>query len=716
MTVRKLFAAGLILLGLVSAVALRDLGVDNRLERWMGPRGEETRIYREFRETFGSDEFILVAVWGRPLFEADQLDLMVAVLGALEAVEGVVAVDGLPTVYRDVFGSEDPTELEDEFTSTPFYEGLFLSHDWNVAGLLVAVEPPDDPASRGRIVDGVRRATAPLEAAGLTVRMVGSPVLAATLDQVSRREALRTFPIAFALSMAILGWMIRSLRGMVVAAVCAGLSVLLTLGVMVVTGFPLSMITSVLPSLLWVLALANSIHILQSYQRHRLHMGGTDAIMVALTEMGRPCTLAAVTTALGFASLLMASVVPVREVGVFAAIGIMIALGVNLTVGPALISWLRVPVRKTAVTGWWSKAEMGRPRLVLAATAVFILCAGISLLWVPVESNPLSFLPRNSGLVQAYSDVGERLTGSYTMEVVVTTPDVWWDPQCLVSLNRLEEQLNSSPIVPVVVSPLDLIRKASHWQSGFDPAAYGLPDSRAQGDGLMAALDADGRRAMERFAAGDGRTVRLSAVVDDMDDGRFLDLVDSAESMLGELPDGYDGRVTGMVLRLVKAQQHLVASQVRSLLGAFVVVFLAIAVGLGSWRLMVLSIVPNLVPVLTVFGLMSGLRIPLDAATVMVASVALGIAVDNTVHLLSAYQIERHKGLAGWTAVRGALNRVGVALVVTTATACAGFLSLGLSAFVPIRDFGLLAAAAMLVALAADLYVVPAMLVVAEDS
>jgi hypothetical protein len=131
---------------------------------------------------------------------------------------------------------------------------------------------------------------------------------------------------------------------------------------------------------------------------------------------------------------------------------------------------------------------------------------------------------------------------------------------------------------------------------------------------------------------------------------------------------------------------------------------------------MLASVPPNLFPVLMMFSVMAVTGIPLDAATVMVASVALGIAVDNTIHLLAGYDRQRRAGDDPVTAVRATMERVGAALIITSLTAAIGFFSLCFSAFVPIRDFGLLAGITMLVALAADLLLVPALLVVGGRS
>jgi predicted RND superfamily exporter protein len=693
--------------------------VDNRLERWVDADAADARRYGEFRDRFGSDEFVVVELSGRPLFEADTLDALVDAHERLEAVAGVARVDSLAAVYRDLFGAEDPEELAFEATSTPFYRELFLSHDDEDMALLVEVDPAQDAQARHRIVSELRQAVAPLSEDGFTVDLVGSTVLVDALDEVSRSEALRTFPFALVVSLLVLAVLLRSLRGMLVGAACAGATVLITLGLMVATGSELNMVSSALPPLLWVLALGNCIHVLQRYQRRREQEPVDDAVRGAVAEAARPCTLAAVTTALGFLSLVVADMAPVREVGVFAAIGLVISLPINLVLGPELIRLLRLPKRRSvarAGAGWSSGVVLRRPRTVLAVALVAALVAVATLPMVRAESNPITFLPTDHEVTRAYRSVGQRLAGFYSLEVVLETTLPWTDPRVWPVVDGLADRMAASPVVAKVLSPLDLLRKLRYWDRGFSTDDYVLPASREEAEELVAGLDARGRALLGRLVVSDGRTLRLSAIVNEMDESRFLGLVEETRQALDQLPDALDGWVTGVVLRLVEAQRHLVSSQVRSLGLACGVVFLAVGLGLRSWRLMLASIPPNLFPVLMMFAVMAVTGIPLDAATVMVASVALGIAVDNTIHLLAGYDRQRRAGDDPVTAVRATMERVGAALIITSLTAAIGFFSLCFSAFVPIRDFGLLAGITMLVALAADLLLVPALLVVGGRS
>jgi len=712
---RRWFGLGVVIAAAICATLIPRLEIDNRLERWAGRDAEQQEVYERFRATFGSDEFVLVAVGGAPLFEDEALGVMVDVAARLEQVPGVERVQGIPVVFRDLFGGEDVEELEEEMTSTPFYTDLFVSDDGDMAGILVVVTPPAEPGGRRRLVDGIERAVSGLEDHGFDVAVVGSTALIVALDELSAGETQRTLPVALICSLVVLAVVLRSVRAMIVAASCSALSLLLLAGVVVLSGRSLNMITSVLPSLLWVLALSNIVHIIQRYRHNLADQEPGSALAGALRETTRPCVLAAVTTAVGFSSLLVASMEPVRELGAFAAVGILLSLAVNLSVGPVLLAWIGAPARGAEAPGRrrWHGAVI-RPGWVAAAAAGAV---GVSALCVPfirVESNPLSFLPHEDPTAAAYSTVGEGLTGFYTMEIVVHTPEVWWEPAVWPTLEGIQERLERSSVVARVLGPLDILRKLHQWEHGFDPQEYRLPASAEEAEDLLAGLDVTGREQLAALAGESGHAVRVSAIVDEMDQGLFLELVESTRDVLGELPEGFEAEVTGQVLQLVEAQQRLVATQVRSLGLALVVVFACIGVGLRSVRYSVASLLPNMLPVLAAFTVMAVARIPLDTATVMMASVALGIAVDNTLHLLTVHDEQRRRGSKPESAAAAAVARVASPAIVTTATASAGFVALLWSAFPPIRYLGLLSVVAMAVALLGDLVVLPALLVITD--
>jgi predicted RND superfamily exporter protein len=694
--------------------ALR-VGVDNRMELWVDRDGAAAARYARFRELFGSDEFLVVAIEG-PGLEPESLEGGIAAAERLEALPGVRRVLGAPTLYRDGFAEGEVDALREELLATPFWRDFLVAGDGSVLGLFVETELAATPTARRELVAGVSEALSPLEARGLAVHVAGPPVLNAALDDVSRREAARTFPLAFGLSLAVVGAALRSLRAALLAGACAGVTLLLGLGVVGLSGRPLNMVTSALPPLLWVLSLAGTIHLLERIRAHRgAGREPAAAVDAALADVALPTVVSLVTTALGFASLGAARMAPVRELGAFGAAGLLLAVPVALGLGPLLglrlgcASAPEPPARARAFGALGGFASRHARAIAAAGVAAGLVC-GAGILRLRVESDPLAFLPADSPTARAYRAVGERLTGFYSLETVLDVPGGWLDPQSWPALEALAARLAAEPGVARVLSPLDFLKQQVARHHGRDPGSYRLPADAREARALVEEFDAFGAGRRTGLVADDGRVVRLSALVRVMPSSSFLAIVDHAERAIAALPPPLGGYVTGLVLRLVDAQLALVDSQIRSFGLAVLTIFGCVGLGLRSVRLLALAIPPNLLPVLAALAAMGFFDVALDAATVMMASVALGIAVDDTVHLLGAWRRERHAGLSGAEAVRAALVAVGPAMVLTTVASSVGFLALTRSAFVPLRWFGLLSAVALVAALATELLLTPALL------
>jgi hypothetical protein len=716
--IRRAVAIALLLATPLAGWLASRVTIDNRLERWVARDRVEEERYAEFCATFGGDEFIVVAVSGKPTFAPESLRGATACLERLESIPGVVRVQGVPAVYRDLFGGEDPLELEREMTATPFYTGLLLSRDATVAAMLVQVAPRADPGGRRELVRAVRDAAAPLVHDGFRVAFVGSPVLIVALDEMSARESAITLPLAVLGSLLVLAYLLRSPRAMAAAAVPSGVAVVVTLGAVVALGGSLNMLTAAAPSLLWVLSLSYSVHIANRYRQLLQEHAAVEAVDLAVAQTLRGVTFSAITTALGFLSLLVAAMPPVRELGALGAAGIAVAWLTSLTVTPLLLELLRVgpaPARPPDHRHRAARSLPARaPALVIGLALALFVAAAASIPRIRLESNPLTFLAATHPVVQDYRFVGERVAGFYTAEVVLRLPADWTDPAVWPVIEAAAARIAGSPIVSRVVSPLDLLRKLNQWDAGMAPADYRLPATRAGAARLAAQLDPRGRAVLATLVSASGREVRLSALVNEMDERPFLDLVDDTRVAVAALPACWGGYVTGQVLRLARAQQDLVATQLASVGVALVVIFAAVWVGLGSWRLMLVALPPNLVPMATTFAAMAWLAIPLDAATVMVASVALGIAVDNTIHYLVWYARFRRGGHGAAAATHAALAVVAPAITAATAASCTGFLALTISSFLPIRYYGELSTIMMATALACHLLLTTAILLAAR--
>jgi len=709
-------AVAIAILCVLAIWPITRLELDNRLNRLLNPEGKAAQEFAKFEEEFGGDQFVVVAVSGKPLFAEDGLVAMVETLEQLEEIPEVANVSGIPAVFRDQFGLEDIDAMEEELTSTPFYYGLFLSPAKSMAGILVELEEPDEPGATGRIVRAIRATAAPLEEYGYRVDFVGQPINRYEINQLSKNESLRTFPLAAAASLVVLLLLLRSVRTASVVVVCGGLSLVLTLGFIGLLGRPLNVVTMSLPLVMWVLSIANCIHVVTRFQHYRIHRPTVRAAVgAALLETRYPCALSALTTAFGFYSLVTAKVEPVQEFGIYMGTGMIISLLVNLILAPYLLILLRARAPR------WRRSENAghifgvvgnqvvRFRWAVIGLFACIVVGGIlSIPYLKSEPDSAKFLPEDSEGAIAIRHVTKNLTGINSLEILVDLPGPWTTAEYWPILERLANKYEQREIVPRVVTPLDFLKKINQWENDLDPAYYRLPDTTEEAEELVSMLSEEDAPGLQRLVKRDGARIRMSVMTSSQKTNDYLALADEAKQDLAALPEGFSGVVTGTAYRMRTMQMNLMETQFRSFGAAFLMVFICIWVGLRSFRIVAVSVVPNVMPVLSVFAVMVLFEISLDAATVMVASIALGIAVDDAVHLLNAYRRERDQHKEVREAIRHALEAVGPSITVTTVTACIGFFTLGTSQFGPIANFGNLSGIAMAMALITDMLFVPA--------
>ena len=714
-------AYGHIVLCLLLLGPAMRIQIEEGLESFRDKSEELAKLNQEVFKTFGTEEVLLLAYAGKDLFEERSLDLQVEVLDRLEKLPLVRTVASIPQVYRDLFGAEDAEALREEMSSTPFYNGLFISKDATVAAFMLEIASASDPTQRRRLVEGTEEAAQLLKNAGFETHVVGQAALDLLLEDTTQSEMLRTFPPAFVCSVLILVLLFRSIRATCVSLLCMGMTLVLTLGLMSVTGVSLNIATSSLPILIWVLGLANLIHLTKHYQVHLTESDSVrDAITHSLNETAMPCAVSIFTTAMGFMSLIATRMVAIRQLAIWVSIGLGFSLSVGLTVGPLLLEKLRVERSKRALkasplwTHYLSRLAFRFGPGVLVSSAALLVVTLYLTPKVRVEADDLEYFSKDSDFVQSCEFVRTRLTGIFPLDVVIDVPAGWLDPKVWPSLEALAGRIAGLEGVAKVVSPLDTLKKMNQWDHGADPSFYELPESEEAAQALVAKLDENDRRRMRSLLDKDGTKMRMTLLLSATNSVAVLRVKERVDSMLTALPTPLKGVVVGGVLLSMMDQLDLVNAQVDSFGTAVATIYLCILIGLRSWRLTLVSLFPNVMPVLCAFAIMAVCDIPLNPSTIMVASVALGISVEDVVHLLSAYKDLRKKNETATASIYHAVDRVGPAVAVTTITACIGFMALARSSFAPIRSFGILSSVAMLVALVNNLFLVPAVLTCRE--
>jgi predicted RND superfamily exporter protein len=681
---------------------LRNARVDNSIEVWTGTRSEAHRTYQQFLEKYGNEEFVVIAGAAQdPLSEdalAFQRDLA-AHLRQIDRVQGVLDL----TPAAAAFEKYRPDDWKQLLGRNPLFQNLLLGRDGHTYGVIAWLRKIDDPRTRKVAVEQIESVVAHVAGDQRQVHLAGTPIMNVALDRGSQEASRRVLPAALAVSLAILALVLRRVGGVVAVMGAVGVTTLWTVGLMVLAGRTFNMVTVTLPSLLTVLSLSAGIHIVLRLQSllaespdHRV------AVRETVREVLPAILLSNITTAIGFASLMISDMRPVSDFGLFAALGMMLSFLFNATIVPGILSWFRpgavtVSARPTHWTSPVGRAVASRKFWFLVSALVVLAVSLVLMTGLRVESNVLKFFPAGSKVRRDYQFVAERLTGLYTIELDAVTGSSQGSA-LLKQMEQLGTDLAARPEVAQVI----------HYKSiatALDPIR---PSALVETVGAA-------ENPLKLFARKYRHTdrgqisLRMSILVRAMSGTDFYALMDFARQQAAqrlEPPSTYT--LTGVVPLLNAAQRSLITTQVRSFATAAITVLALIGLFFWSWRVFLAAALPNLLPTAIFFAAMAVLHIPLDAATVMIAGVAIGIAVDDTFHFFSCYRTARQSGQDSPTAIYNSYRIMGRAILFASMVATTGFAILVLAQFKPIQYFGLLAGVTMLTASAADFLVLPA--------
>jgi predicted RND superfamily exporter protein len=663
-----------------------------------------------FEKAFGSDEGLRLVFEGTALWTPEAL----AFVAAAES-----QASHLPSVRRVavVVGDErDPEALRARLEGSLLARNLGqLARDGSALTVPISTEKLTPESSRA-LLDALTPilARAP---PGLSASAAGGPVINRALDRSSEEVGRRHFPVLVLLASALLLTVFRDLAGVVVPLLFVAVVEAVLLGVMGLAGARMNLVLAVLPPLLFVITLATSIHLVVRFRDLRAGgMSANEAVVSTWHECGWAVFWAGVTQIIGFGSLITSSVRPVRDLGAWAAAGILFMTLAAFTALPALLALLGGSQRAVTLRGeeagrrfglFVSDWAMRRRKFVLTLTA---LVAVLSLLGLPrltVESNVLRYF-RPDHPVRAQVERLERQgIGTATVELVVRRTDgaTVKDVPTLVGLAAVTRALREDPAVEGVVSAGDMLEEAVQRARRLLP----IPDEGLRLIAIKRLPHGEQGDTFTSFFADSDRATHVTLFVRQIGYHELDALTARLRVAAARGLPGASVEVTGEYPLLLEMQRVLLQTLGWSLLTALPLVYVIFWVLTRSAWMGVLALIPNAWPVLLQLGVMGWLHVPLDVASVMVASIVTGIVMDDTLHSLGHFrEFLRDRGPA--LAIRETLQRTAGAFVLTGGILVVGFGTCALSSFAPTQRFGGLSALALAVAAMADLVMVPALL------
>lgn len=695
---------------------------------------QQAAAYDRFLDLFGNDEDLLLSVTPPQLLSSSGLKLLAEVTQKLARIEGVKQVLSLSTARQLVsgkYGAEErallPQQEEPGLTRTlqaalsasPEYVGLLISADRKTAGLVIEVEDNrEDPAQRRRLISEVRRLMAGM-AGRASFHLTGVGVQKIDVADYIQRDQQVILPLVALVLAVMLAIIFRRLSGVLLPLLATGVSLIWTMGLYALFGFELNTITSLLPPVVIVLAVSNSVHLYNGW----LHLDGTNVrrkemLIDKIDELLIPCLFTALTTALGLASLSISSVPAVRQFGLFAALGVMLSFLVSLTLVPVALSSLPLAAARQreglGLLRWTlqttANLSIRHPRAIMVV-ALFLLAAALT--GIPKLQNNtalVAFLHADAPLAIDTRYIDEHLSGVNALEFILEKAD----GQALVKqadyakLAEFEALARRQQPVAKVFSILTLLRQLHRAEGGGE--GPDLPDNDDQLQYELDLLGMAGDQQMQsRFLTPERQAARISVWLHDIGSRAAETVTKTLEKEGREIfGPGYRLTPTGSFYAMNRDSNRLVTDMVKSFSLSIALVLLSILVLLRSLRLALLAMIPNIMPMLWTIGLMGFCGIDLSTGTAMIGAVVIGLAVDDTIHYLVHYR-RIYKGVVS-DAVLATTTRTGRALMIASLVLAVGFWTGCLSSFKPTIYFSLLVGGTLLGALVCDLLVLPACL------
>ena len=709
---------------LLATLGVLRLEVETTTDSVLDRSSSGWSFYQHSQGLFGADEIVVVLLPGDEPYGAATLSEVGRLSEALEGEPGVRRVDSLATVplvesRPDGTLSLDPaladgspgTRAEADRLAVRLASDRIAPRSLaSEGGVDFAVNLVLEKGAESRYAEIVGRLSRLLD--GRPAWVSGVPIFRLQANERTRNEILTFVPLTVLLMALFLFAVFHTWTAVWIPLGAAGLGTWTMLGIMGALGVPLTILAAILPPVLLVLGCAYTMHFLCAVSEVEPGQG-----RAAIANLALPVALSGLTTVVGFVAVSLVRIQAVRDVGAFGALGTLVVLGAALSAAPAALELFPLPARKRRFLRWLSGPAAlrnlqwvrSRRSLVLAGWCALAAVAVLGIRLLRVETDVVLWFRPDHPVRVAYDAIRERLSGISPMNVVIEAPATQTvaRPDVVSALAELTAYLEDLPEVGKAVSFADPLRQL---HGGFvDDPSQPLPDRADLVEQYLLLLDSVEQ--MDDLLTDDHSAANVLLRLDHNGSDHLLRVARLAEAWWERHGvAGYRARTTGIMHEFAHAEDEIAMGQLRGVGFSFVVIGLILFLAYRSVRLALAALIPNLAPVVVGFGAMGLAGVALDAGTVLVGNLVLGIAVDNTVHIISGFEERASRGVGAWQALREIYAQAFAPAVTTTLAVASGFMVLALSGFTFTRHLGVLTSTLIILCLLVDVWLLPAFL------
>lgn len=715
-----------------------EIESDNSIRAWFAKNDPEYIVYENYIDTFESGKYLIVALKSENLFSLDVLNYIEQKTEEFESFQYVNRVFSLATENK-IIGTPDSIEIhpllfeleQDNLKKIKKYtlkEERFMQYlvspDGKFTSIVIAfgdIPSEEEEVKTVRQIEAMAYRDKP---ENLAVYFSGDSKVMSAFNKLTKQTQKQVPILVISIICICIFILFRSLYITFIICLNIGISISWSLGFYSILGYNFNTVTVLLVPLILVLSISDSIHIIQFFHEIKKDLNKKAAFIRTVEYITFPCFLTSITTACGLLSLTVSRIDAVKHFGIGSAAGVMFAFLISIILVPGLLTLL--PSHTIAKRGKvWEFAlftifnfSQKRCTSIFIAALLGLILSFWGITKVRIETNRLEWFPKKGDFYKSAKIVEKNLFGIDNMEIVLSgQAGILKQDEILKRMDRIAFEIEKLPCVIKVLSLTQYIKRIHMALHEDNPVFYKIPDDQfliSQELFLFSLFDGN-RRELDSFVTSDYSQGRISVKTRAMSSEQSLIIGKLLAKMAQQAfsDTGLQITLTGTIHLYNINLKRLVESQIKSFTLAYVIIIGILFLAFRSIKYGGLSILPNLLPITLIIGIMGWFGIALNNTTVMVASVALGIAVDDTVHFIARFRKEcGSKKLPVQEALRKTTLSIGRAIIFTSIINIAGFLILLVLAFQPTREFGLLISCAMFMALIGDLIILPASIAV----
>lgn len=721
------------------------------------PDDHEVNIeYNKFLTEFGEEGNLIIlgvtdsllftpenfTAWNRlsnVLQNAPEVDLTLSIgnLKKLEKRSDSIGFHLVPFIRDSVFTSENLATYQYElYNKLPFYEGLIYSPGKTSVRTAIYLDKTIvNTAVRKDFIDQylIPRIDQFEKETGIKVYTSGMPYIRTLNSQNIIDEIGMFIGAALLVTSLIFFFFFRSFRATLISMVTVIIGVMWAFGILGLLHYEITVLTALIPPLIIVIGIPNCIFLINKYQQEiKNHGNQAKSLQRVISKVGNATLMTNVTTASGFATFMLTNSQLLKEFGIVASINIIAIFLLSLFIIPIMYSYMAVPKYKHLKhlnKEWigkfvsWMERMVREHRISIYALAIILLCTSIiGIFNIRISGSLIEDMPKTAGFYEDIKYFENEYEGIMPLEILVDTKRKKGVMK-LATLKRIDEfqeYIDEIPELSRPISVAELVKYSKQAYYNNNPEYYQLPNGQERTFILsQAKSSANSANLLSSYVDSTGQFARITTFMKDTETERFDRIEEDLKSEIAKIfpSDRYNVSITGKALVFQKGTKYLVRNLVISLSLAVLLIALFMAWMFRSLRMILVSLLPNLLPLIITAGLMGFLGVPIKPSTILVFSIAFGISVDDTIHFLAKYRQELIA--SNWKikkSVYAALRETGVSMFYTSIVLFFGFSVFTISSFGGTVALGALVSATLLFAMLSNLLLLPSMLLSLEKN